>query len=85
MRNLVSVYLVKIDIVVEWYKISQPGRPYPSDGISTYGQQNDSHVELQGLSRTLSRKETVAHDIVGLLMLVLEELPREKPNQYHGP
>lgn len=76
---------MKIDIVVKRYKISQPSRPYPSDGISTYGQQNDSHVELQGLSRTLSREKTVAHDLVGVRVLVLEELPREKPDQDHNP
>ena len=79
------MYLMKIDIVVKWYKISQPGRPYPSDGISTYGQQNDGHVELQSLSRTLSRKKTVAHDLVRCLALVLEEFPREKPNHDRDP
>lgn len=79
------MYLVKIDIVVKRYKVSQLGGSEPSDCVSTHGQENESHVELKGLSRTLGCRETITHRFERILLRVLIELPCEQPNHYHYP
>jgi hypothetical protein len=79
------VYLVKIDIVVKRYKVSQLGGSEPSDCVSTDGKENESHVEFKGLSRALGCRETITHDFEGILLRVLIELPCEQPNHDHYP
>lgn len=81
----ISVYLVKIDVVIERYVVAYFGFPQPSNSISTNWQKNESHVELQGLSRTLCRGQTVSHNFEGVFMSILKKFPCEKPNHDHNP
>ena len=81
----VDVYLMKIDIVVKRYEVGQLGGPEPSDCISTHGEENESHVELKGLTRTLSRRETIMQGLEGTFIFVLKEFPCKQPNHDHNP
>lgn len=76
---------MKVDVVVKGYKIAQLGGPQPRNDIPTHRQEYESHVEFKSLSGAFSRKNTVAHDLEGILLFVLEELPREKPNHNQNP
>ena len=78
-------YLMKVDIVVKRYKVGKLGGSEPSDCVSTHGQENESHVELESLSRTLGCAETITHDFEGILLRVLIELPCEQPNHDQNP
>lgn len=78
-------YLMEVDVVIKRYNIRKLGRPEPSYGVSTDGQENKCHVELQGLGRTFGCEKTVTHDMKNILFLVLNKLPREEPNHYANP
>jgi hypothetical protein len=72
-------YLVKVDVIIKWNHHSKLGSaPKPSDGVSTYRQQDQGHIKLERLGATLSRGNTIAHDMKNSAMLVLDELPSEK-------
>ena len=45
---------MKVDVVVERYKESQLGGPEPSDGVPANRQEDESHVEFEGLGSALS-------------------------------
>lgn len=47
-------YLVKVDVVVKRYKEAQLGGPEPSDGVPANRQEDESHVELEGLGCAFS-------------------------------
>lgn len=76
---------MKVDVVVEWDEETQIGGPKPGDCISTNREKNESHVEFQCLSRSLSREQTVTHHLESILLFVLEELPQKQYNHNHDP
>lgn len=67
---------MKINVVIKRNHYSQLGlASKPSNGISTNGQENEGHVELECLGGALSGGDTVPHDIEHRPILVLNELP----------
>lgn len=80
-----NAYLMEVDVVIERYNIRQLGRPEPSYSVSANGQEYESHVELQSLSRTFGRGKTVTHNVKSIFLLVLNKLPCKQPNHYANP
>lgn len=78
-------HLVKVDIIVKRYKETQLGGPEPSNGVSAHGQEDKSHVKLEGLSCSLGCEETVTHNLERTLLLILKELPSKQPYHNHNP
>ena len=72
---------MKVDIIVKRHKVANPSVPQPSDYVPTNRQQNESHVELQRLCGAFGGEEAITHDVEGLFVLVLYELPSEQA--YH--
>lgn len=50
----------------------------PSNGVPTHRKQNEGHVELRNLGPTLCDADTIAHDVVHIVALILDELPSEE-------
>lgn len=70
---------MKIDVVIKGNHHSKLGpTPKPSDGVSTYRQQDQGHVKLKCLSTSLGCGDTIAHDMENGTMFVLDKLPSEK-------
>lgn len=80
-----KTYLVEVDIIVKGHNLSDPGVPQPSNDVPTNGQQNESHVELQRLSRSFGRDEAITHDVESVFVHVLNELPREQADHDQDP
>lgn len=73
------LYLVKIEVVIEWNNQSQLGPgPEPSYGIPADGEEDDGHVEFEGLGGALGGGDTIAHDMKDGTMTVLDKFPGEE-------
>ena len=74
-----SDYLVEINVVVERYDVAELGSAsQPCDGVSADGEEDDGHVELEGLGGAFGGGDAVAHDVEDGAVLVLDEFPGEK-------
>lgn len=76
---------MEVDVVIKGNEEAEAGITKPGDGIPADRQENESHIEFEGLSRALSSQQTVAHDVICCLVLVLEELPEEQPHHDSYP
>lgn len=76
---------MKIDVVIKRDKVSCSSRPKPSEGISTNGQEYQSHVELESLGGAFSCGQAIAHDLKCCHVFILDEFPRKEDGHCHHP
>lgn len=76
--RIVRKDLVEVDVVVKRDETGEGGGAEESDGDAADGEEDEGHVELEGLGGALGGEEAVAHDGEGGLVFVLEELPEEE-------
>lgn len=75
----IYIYLVEIEVVVEGDGVAELGLVAdPGDGVAADGEENEGHVELEGLGGALGGADAVAHDVVDGAVAVLDELPGEE-------
>lgn len=76
---------MEVNVVIKGNEKAKACGTKPGDGIPAGGQEDESHVELEGLGRALGSKQAVAHDLKRGLVFVLEELPEEQTHQDSYP
>lgn len=71
-----SDHLMEVDVVVEGDDDAELGSASePCDGVSADGEEDEGHIEFQGLGGALGGGDAVPHDFEHFAVLVLNELP----------
>lgn len=70
--------LVEVDVVIEGYDMAERSGPERRQRVPADGQQDEGHVELEGLGSALGNADTVSHHLERGSALVLLELVHEQ-------
>ena len=63
-------------LLISWVRLGSASQP--CDGVSADGEEDDGHVEFEGLGGAFGSGDAVAHDVEDCAVLVLDEFPGEK-------
>ena len=77
-RNGQRDQLVEVDVVVERDDAAEKRRPELGESSPADGEEDERHVELEGLGGAFGQAEAPAHDLVRRSVLILVVLPGEE-------
>lgn len=84
--TLLRAYFVEVEIVVEGEGGAEPGLvAEPGDGVAADGEEDEGHVELEGLGGALGHAHAVAHHLENLSVPVLDVFVSEEGSHDCNP